>query len=340
MKYLLSSVALVFISSFFWFFSFDSNLPVWKEKYNGVCWVGSRNPLQGGEFQELAANGINAISQTPFGWQSEINNPEIRWQVENDRQWWGESGRGISATLDSSQKFNIHNMLKPHLWARGSWPGEIEMTNEADWKIWFENYENFIVDYARLAEKEGIPMLCIGTELEKTSQREAEWRKIIQAVKKVYSGQLTYAANFTEYQKVNFWDELDFIGIQAYFPLSDKKTPNLKDLKRSWENHIQEIEKLVRKTGKPVLFTEIGYCNTVDAAKEPWVWPNERKEIALSEEIQAMCYQSFFETAYQKDWLAGVYFWKWYPEGKRRDPDFTPQGLKAEKVMQQYFLVD
>ena len=29
---------------------------------------------------------------------------------------------------------------------------------------------------------------------------------------------------------VTFWDELDFIGIDAYFPLSDKKSPTIEDL--------------------------------------------------------------------------------------------------------------
>jgi hypothetical protein len=78
----------------------------------------------------------------------------------------------------------------------------------------------------------------------------------------------------------------------------------------------------------------------VDAAIEPWVWPNERKEIQLSEEVQALCYRAFFETAWQKPWMAGVFFWKWYPNAHGRDPDFTPQGKAAEAVMAEYFLRD
>lgn len=338
-KYLFSSLSLVFLIFGFWFFypSSDEKFPIIKDKLKGVCWVGGREGLKGGELKNLASIGANAMSQTPFGWQSDPNSPEIRWSLEDDRKWWGESGRGLEATLDSGNIHQISTMLKPHLWVRGAWPGEIEMKSETDWQLWFEEYEAFILDYANFAERTGMPFFCIGTELEKSSHRTADWKKIIQAIRKVYSGQLTYAANFTEFEQVEFWTDLDFIGIQAYFPLSEKDEPQLKDLLKSWRSHLKIIESTVIRFQKPVIFTEIGYCNTADAAREPWVWPNERKETALSEAIQALCYEAFFQSVWEKDWLAGVYFWKWYPDGKRRDPDFTPQGLQAEEVLRHYF---
>jgi hypothetical protein len=339
-SYLFSSVGLILIVAFSWFMIPEEELFIATEKWKGVCWVGTRSALEGPELKALKATGADAISQTPFGWQSAVNSPEIKWQAVNDKVWWGESSNGLKATLDSSAAMGMMNLLKPHLWVRGSWPGEIEMKTEEDWAIWFDNYRGFILDYAILAEEQGFPMLCVGTELEKTSHREEDWRKVIEQVRKVYSGKLVYAANFTEFEKIKFWDALDYIGIQAYFPLAKSHNPNLKELTKSWETHLPKIEKVVRKFQKPVLFTEIGYCNTVDAAIEPWVWPNERKEIQLSEEVQALCYRAFFETAWQKPWMAGVFFWKWYPEAHGRDPDFTPQGKAAEAVMAEYFLGD
>lgn len=179
-----------------------------------------------------------------------------------------------------------------------------------------------------------------GDRVGKTSLKEKEWRVIIAEVRKVYSGKLTYAANFTEFEQVRFWDALDYIGVQAYFPLAKNHNPSLQELTQSWNFHLPSIEKVIRKFKKPVLFTEIGYCNTVDAAVEPWVWPNERRETEFSEEVQALCYEAFFQTAWKKDWLAGVFFWKWYPQRHDRKPDFTPQGNAAEKVLSGYFLAD
>lgn len=335
--YLFSSVGLLVVFGLFWWFSPDSELIHTQEKWKGVCWVGSRQPLSGGEVDALLATGANAISQTPFGWQSGKNNPEIKWDMSNDHRWWGETPAGIQATFDSTSRHGVLNMLKPHLWVRDGWVGEIEMKNEEDWAKWFSNYQAFILDHARHAESLKMPMLCIGTELEKASGREKDWRNVIHEIRKVYSGKITYAANFTEFEQVKFWDELDYIGIQAYFPLSKDHEPELSELISSWEDHIPAIEKVIKKYKKPVLFTEIGYCNTADAAIQPWVWPNERKEVAISEDIQALCYEAFFQTAWKKPWLAGVFFWKWYPDPTHRQPDFTPQGKKAELVMKNYF---
>jgi hypothetical protein len=337
-RYLLSSIGFVScLALVFWVFP-EGDLVIASEKWKGVCWVGGRVPLLGGELQALKATGANAISQTPFGWQREVSKPEINWELESDQKWWGESTQGLRATFDSSSQHGMMNMLKPHIWVRGSWPGEIQMQNEADWEIWFENYTAFILDYARFAEELKFPVLCIGTELEKTSNREREWRKIIAEIRKVYSGKLTYAANFTEYEQVDFWDDLDYIGIQAYFPLSKNHHPEIEELKTAWEIHLPKIEKVVRKYQRAVLFTEIGYCNTADAAIQPWIWPNERKNVLFSEEIQARCYQAFFETAWDKSWMAGVFFWKWYPVRNLREPDFSPQGKKAEQIMARFFL--
>ena len=336
--YLFSSVGIIFLVFAGWLLLPEDPILISGEKWKGVCWVGSRQPLKGGELAQLKSTGANALSQTPFGWQESKNTPFIRWDMSNERRWWGETPLGIEATLDSSNRYGMMNMLKPHLWVREGWVGEIEMKSEADWKQWFENYQAFILDYAQLAEQLKMPMLCVGTELEMTSSREKDWRGIISEVRKVYSGKITYAANFTEFEQIKFWDVLDYIGVQAYFPLSKNHQPEVEELIQSWQSHLPRVEKLVKKYNKPALFTEIGYCNTIDAAKEPWIWPNERKEVALSEEIQARCYEAFFQTAWKKEWLAGVFFWKWYPEGHSRQPDFTPQGKMAEQVMKAYFL--
>ncbi len=306
-------------------------------KQKGVCWVGSSKPLEGWELDSLAAFGVTHISQTPFGWQNDPKKPAIKWEKHSDKMWWGETLEGVRHTTDRARELSVESMLKPHLWVKGEWPGEIEMQNGDDWKQWFEIYGEFILYYAEYAQSHRLPFLCIGTELEKTSHREVDWRKLIDQIRQVYDGELTYAANFTEYEKVKFWDALDYIGIQAYFPLSEKVNPDLDMLIKGWNKKIPEIEKLQKRFRKPVLFTEIGYCNTIDAAAEPWIWPNERKSVELSEEIQALCYQAFFETVWDKPWFAGAYFWKWYPNPRDRNPDFTPQNKKAQEVMRAYY---
>ena len=75
-----------------------------------------------------------------------------------------------------------------------------------------------------------------------------------------YPGPLTYAANWwQEYDRIAFWDALDYIGVNAFFPLSQAANPPLATLRQSAAQIAQEIAQVHRLTGKPVLFTEVGF---------------------------------------------------------------------------------
>lgn len=309
-------------------------------KQQGVCWVGGRQVVTEKEIEPLVYNNINWVSQTPFAWQSSVTDPTIRMNTNSDHIWWGESDQGIAITTQLARKSNIKTLLKPHLWVRNSWPGEIKMSDAKDWNNWFQNYQQFILHYARLAEKNKIEIFCVGTELTITTTHEEEWRKLIQEVRKVYSGKLTYAANFNEeYKQIKFWDALDYIGIQAYFPLSKTNNPSTEELVTNWSDYLASVEKVYKKYKKPVIFTEIGYRSTTDAAIEPWKWPQKNGDAIVSAETQARCYEAFFKSAWQKEWLVGAYFWKWYPneEHSLHEIDFTPQGKLAEKIISKNF---
>jgi hypothetical protein len=48
-----------------------------------------------------------------------------------------------------------------------------------------------------------------------------EWKELIADARTVFSGRMTYAANFDEYFDVSWWRYLDMVGINAYFPLRE-----------------------------------------------------------------------------------------------------------------------
>lgn len=302
--------------------------------------MGGRDVVTEKEIAALVSCHVSWISQTPFGWQRDANTSSVRTNFSSDRVWWGESDEGISKTTELARKSGIKTLLKPHLWVSKGWPGDIAMKSDTAWQSWFHNYERFIVHYAELAEKNKIEIFCIGTELHKTIGREKEWRNIIARIRSVYTGKLTYAANFhEEYEQITFWDALDYIGVQAYFPLTQNESHSLDELLKGWNAPMASIERVHKRFKKPVLFTEIGYRSDVKAGIEPWTWPEENSQIKMSDEAQANCYRAFFETAWNKNWLEGAYFWKWYPHGPRRmaQLDFTPQGKSAERVMAEAF---
>ncbi len=312
-------------------------------KMKGVSWVAGAE-IEAADLDALVAVGADWIVQTPFGWQERIDSTEVAL-VTDGRVYWGERDIGLEVTTRLAARRGIQTLLKPHLWLRrsedGAWRGQIAMNGESEWQAWFGSYRRFILHYAELAERLEIPMLAIGTELHVTAvQRPEDWRSLISEVRKVYSGKLTYSANwYREFEEVPFWDALDAIGIQAYFPLASHPRPSRETLTATWKRHLAAIETVAKRLGKPVIFTEIGYRSTADAAIEPWTWPQDVSGAEVDLDTQARCYEAFFATAWRQPWLAGAFIWKWYPsaDGPRHAFDFSPQGKPAERVLAAHY---
>ena len=314
------------------------------ERHRGVCFVaGPRRPTDGA-FDRLPELNVNWISQTPFGWQRRHDDPEVVL-VTSGRVWWGERDAGLVETTHKAQLRGIRTILKPHIWIRdrrdGKWRGEIDFANKEDWEAWWVGYRRFILHYAALAEKHGMEALCVGTELRSTVLKHPDkWRELILEARKIFSGELTYSANwYQEFEEVPFWDMLDYIGIQAYFPLgNNEEDVTLSSLKTAWQPYIERIEAVQKRFGKPVIFTEVGYRSTEDAAEEPWVW---RSGDRVDFEVQALCYEAMFEVFWDRPWFKGLYIWKWFPDGRvsyRRRRGFTPQGKPAEAVLRKWYV--
>ena len=108
---------------------------------------------------------------------------------------------------------------------------------------------------------------------------DEHWRRVVAEARRLYGGPLTYAANFDQYEAVGFWDELDLIGINAYFPLRRWELPGLpvadleEQLAAGWRRVLSGIDGLRRERGlddRQVLFTEIGYVARANATIRPW----------------------------------------------------------------------
>ena len=72
-----------------------------------------------------------------------------------------------------------------------------------------------------LAEWNGSDLFCIGNELRQMTRYETEWRDLIATVRRIYHGPITYGAHWeSEFEKLPFWDAVDYIGLNNYFPLT------------------------------------------------------------------------------------------------------------------------
>ncbi|AIM59697.1 glycoside hydrolase [Cellulophaga lytica] len=317
---------------------FSCNSQVSK-KINGVSFVSSRDKVTQKNITPILTINANAASVMPFGFIRDINDPQLIFN--SDRQWFGERKDGIKHYTDILHKNGIGVMLKPQIWIRdGKFTGTLEMDSEEHWLTLEKSYLNFILTYATLAQEVNVDVFCIGTELEKfVLQRPEFWSKLIVEVKKVYKGKLTYAANWDEYPKVPFWSKLDYVGVDAYFPLSKEKHPTVAQLKQGWQPHKKALKQMSSSVNKPILFTEYGYRSMDYTGEKPWLVDRNKTNVNL--EAQSNATKAILEMFWTEDWFAGGYVWKWFIDhdnvGGEDDNRFTPQNKPAELVLKQYY---
>lgn len=209
---------------------------------------------------------------------------------------------------------------------------------DPDWATWFRGYRALISHYARLAEECRASVFGVGSELSSTEAEVKEWRKVVAEVRKRFSGELTYSANWDHYEHVKIWKELDYIGLSAYYELTTSSSPTLSELIKSWQKVRKEILRWRREAGltkRPLLFTEVGYPSIDGCASKPW---NYTLKTGVDTREQALCYEAFIATWDGKPELGGAFFYEWWGEGGGSDPGYTPRGKPALKHMRDWFL--
>ena len=240
----------------------------------------------------------------------------------------------------------------------------------------FTSYQTMILQEAQVAVANGATSLCIGTELDQITgpAYKSYWDSIITALRTDDPTlKLTYAADWDDDQspwqwggtglaagtgnlatQVSFASELDSIGVDCYAPISDAANPTLAQLVAGWtqkptdaetlavtggQSLISYFESVSAATGKPLIFTELGYENATDADSQPAGSATN----VVNSKLQAELYQAFFEAWQQSgnSSLTGVYFWNWDPNAAEVGPgegaNFSPQGLPAQGVVTDWF---
>lgn len=309
------------------------------KKINGVSFVASRDSISNQHINPVLKAQSNYVALMPYSFIRNIEIPKI--EFNNNREWFGETENGLLQYAKEFKKVGVKIMVKPHLWLRrGGFTGNLKPTSEKSWKILEDSYKVYILTYAKAAQELNADLLCIGTELEQfVMNRPTFWQQLIKEIRAVYKGKLTYAANWDEYKRVSFWGDLDFIGIDAYFPLSDKKSPTIAEYELGWKPHKEEILRIQKKFNKPVMFTEFGYRSVDFNGKEPW--DSNRIEGAVNLEAQANALQAIHNQFWKEDWFAGGFIWKWFHRhntvGGEKNNRFTPQNKPAEELIRKLY---
>lgn len=321
-------------------------MPVRSGQVCGVCYAhnwqddgadgyGSETSVR--SLREARAHGVSAVSLTSFGWMRSASSVEV---ISSDRMRASETMARMHAEAANARAQGATIMVKPHLWlGGGDWRGEIAPDPaHGGWDAWFASYRQFLLEHARFAEAVDAEWFVVGVELVTASRAHPErWRALIADVREVYSGSLTYAANWDEAEQVMFWDALDAVGVQMFAPLRAEGDA-LTTLEAGAARWLARYEALAERVERPLILTEVGVMNREGGTVRPWEWPDRVRatRTAAGDAEQAAYFAAIGATFGQSQRVAAMYWWKWFtnPETREEGPiGFDPRGKPAADVL-------
>jgi hypothetical protein len=276
---------------------------------------------------QLAGDDVNSLAITfPVYTDGPSSNLVHRGQYTPSDQY-------LMSLIEQAQARGFSTMLRPLLDESSLppplWRGQIEPSNR---QAWFASYGALILDYARLAQKESVDSLGIGSELNSMELSVAAWRSLIGQVKQVYSGQVTYAFNWGSSFHTDFWPQLDFVSVDAYFPLD--RTPvqaTVAQMATDWRRWLDLVKRFDQPYGKPIVFTELGLVPKVGAQQKPW---NPLLPGQFDLGVQRAYYEATCGAT--SGAVSGLYWWFVSPTtaSNLTADDYNPLGRPAERSLQ------
>jgi hypothetical protein len=254
----------------------------------------------------------------------------------------------VMHAVTTATGLGLRVLLKPQVDVLdGTFRGEIA---PADRAAWFASYQTMLVHYADLARQLNVQGLVVGVELGSMVDRPGDtnrWKALIRSVRGAgFHGRLTYATNWDQLSGIGFWRSVDYIGIDAYFPLVPKDraySPTTSELEAAWHGSyvaggprdwVAEVTRLQRAERRPVVFTELGYGATACTADVPYVLAPRcvaGGQTKPSERAQRNAYVAAMRVWSRVPHFAGIYWWDWPTDANQAGDFYSARGKLAEQ---------
>ncbi|MYD59634.1 MAG: hypothetical protein F4W91_01200 [Gemmatimonadetes bacterium] len=247
---------------------------------------------------------------------------------------------------------NIYGLILPQYWPwRPDHPHHRRFVAE-----FWATYTQQAVHFARIAEDEGVRLYSLGTETDRLFRTRSgsymtngfgrELRSMVQSVRAVYSGLLTYDMHYDVLTASHFYGpgsgaghlwadlDLDIIGISAWFPLTDSRPSTVLSVE-SFQTRYRQIfqNQLIplanTNPDRPIVFTEYGAMDVIETPERPGDTSAQNRRFVFTDsnrnglddgrETQANIYKALINTLTQYPGIVnGVFYWdNWIASDER-----------------------
>eukprot|EP00041_Stephanoeca_diplocostata_P029241 m.858340 g.858340 ORF g.858340 m.858340 type:complete len:788 (+) comp23522_c0_seq14:74-2437(+) len=338
--------------------------------------------------KDLRGTGATWVRIIPTGYFANTSSP-IVYSMSTPK-FYTDTPSEVLAAVKFAKKIGLRVLLSPVIdpdWTIESNCRASECTTQASrlqlgkefgaaqWSVFFASYRAWLEPYVT-ATAGHIDMLSIGAELQTAAMEGPvqSWTDLCNWARNATAGMvpLTYAAMTSTLQAwdhVSWLQNVDVLGVDAYYPLNvsafgggppdlmqywPKNTtiPPLESIVRAWQPMVIALQKIAKQSGKPILFSEVGYQARYGVWRQPagvmTLDPTDGScwERAINTEVQAVMYDALL-TALEPHsigetggWWAGVFWWIWRTDptaGGTCDDSFVPTGKPAQAVLARHW---
>ncbi|MCK4798699.1 MAG: CIA30 family protein [Spirochaetes bacterium] len=274
----------------------------------------------------LKSLGVNSIAIVVTWYQDDFDSIKIS---RHEKKTIDDNN--LIEVIQYCHKHGLKVNLKPHvdpypINEEHKWRAKIKPSNI---KEWFEEFDNFILHYFKIANDYDVELFTVATEMISMTKSKyfKYWQSLIKKLRaNNYKGQITYSAHQFETfgskdfgnkaLDKNFWSLFDLISITTYYysTISWEIYPDYKMLEKEWLDWKIKLEKWKKKLNidKKVIFGETGYRSIDFTHKAPWQTFGVIKKGCnnFNEELQANCYKAMFNAIDKITWIDGIFLWQ------------------------------
>lgn len=314
--------------------------------------------------RRLADIGIRKLVFTPTYYQRRADSTEIYASRRYSRKAATPKPESLAADIQFAHKLGMEVGLKLHIDPEDETPrGEIVLRSDSDYQKWLASYRRVLFAMVDLAKANDVAHFYVGCELSGVANdpHTESWRALIRDVRKRFlpsKPKLTFASQHVNTYNIQFWDDLDYIGVNTWPYFRSSPRLSVPTLQAKWRSMIYTVMDkqvdffdyvrfLARTFGRPVVLTELGCQSKADAAFKSVVWQEGGRAEPL---VQAYFFEAFFaalradmarfarEQPEQPYPIVGVDCWNCVIDGSGpRNSDYTIVGKPAGMLYRKLF---
>ncbi|MFF4314109.1 glycoside hydrolase family 113 [Streptomyces sp. NPDC001507] len=299
-----------------------AGMPQWGVQ---IYWEDDRKSLSDGFIEKQAQKqaryliglGANSVS---------VSFPFYTKNGTSDEVWAGAktpTPQRLERVLKVFKDAGFRTRLRPimdesSLKPEDGWRGDVEPASRS---AWFASYKKLVTPYLEAADAAKTNTFVIGTELN-SLEGDPGWNTLVDSAEKTFSGEIAYDANWDNYVTGRINMPVNYLGVDAYFPVKVPDTAPVKDLVDGWDKWLDR-----KATGSlpNILVSESGIGAMNGAYHAPGDFYSHRK---VNTKVQANWYTAVCQVVQERH-MQGVYWWSIHFED---DPNTPPDDKTASRL--------